>query len=91
MLRLPNKSVYEFANWCIADSRNDEIATLAICHFYEHLPTEPLVRRELSRYMARQEFLAMSEVFKYHLSPEDHSSFVREFLEQKDRLFKTAI
>jgi hypothetical protein len=85
------KSVYEFAAWCLAESRNGGIATSTVCHFYEHLPTEPLVRWELPRYMSRQDFLGMSEVFKYHLSAEEHAAFVRDFMEGKERLLKAAI
>jgi hypothetical protein len=85
------RKVYEFAGWCVAESRSIDIATSAVCHFYEHLPTEALLRRELPKYMSRQDFLGMSEVFKYHLSPKEHAAFVREFLEQKERLLKVTI
>lgn len=85
------KNVYEFASWCVAKSGNVDIETSTICHFYEHLPTEPLVRRDVAKHMARRDFLRMSEVFKYHLSPEEHDTFVREFLDQRERLLKTAI
>lgn len=84
-------NVYQFASWCVAKSGNADIETSTICHFYEHLPTEPDVRRELAKHMARQDFLGMIEVFKYHLSSQEHDAFVREFSDHKDRLLKTAI
>ncbi len=85
------KSIYEFADWCLAESRNADIATSTVCHFYEHLPTETLVRQLLPKNMSRQDFMGMSEVFKYHLSSDEHKAFLREFMEQKERLLKTAI
>ncbi len=77
------RGVYEFARWCVVDADNANIATSAVCHFYEHLPEKSLVRRELPKHMTRTEFLGMLEAFKYHLSPEEHEAFVREFLEQR--------
>ena len=84
------KATYEFASWCLADSENADIATSTICHFYEHLPTEPLVRRELPKHMTRQDFLGLVQVFDYHLSAEEHERFVSEFLEENERLLRPA-
>ena len=80
------KGTYEFASWCLAGADNADIATSTICHFYEHLPTEPLVRQELPRYMTREDFLGLKQVFDYHLSPAEHERFVTEFLEEDERL-----
>lgn len=85
------KSIYEFADWCLADSGNADISTSTICHFYEHLPTEAIVRQLLPGYMSRQDFMGMSEVFKYHLSPDEHEDFLREFMDQKERLLRAAV
>lgn len=85
------KGVYAFADWCLAESRDADISTSTVCHFYEHLPTESLVRRDVAKHMSRRDFLGMSEVFKYHLSPEEHAAFIREFLDEKERLLKAAI
>ena len=85
------RAIYEFARWCVADSHSADISTSAVCHFYEHLPQEPLVRHELPKHMTRPEFLGMVEAFKYHLSPEEHEAFVREFLEQRERVIRSAI
>jgi hypothetical protein len=74
------RGVYSFATWCLVESRNADIETSAICHFYEHLPTDPRVRARMHLHMTRQDFLGMVEVFKYHLSPEEHERFVAAFL-----------
>lgn len=76
------RGVYEFAKWTCAESGNDELATSTYCHFYEDLPKEPLVRERLPQYMARRDFLELVDVFKYHLTPQEHETFVREFLER---------
>ena len=73
------RGVYEFAKWTCAESRDVEMATSTCCHFYESLPTERLVRKRLPRYMSRQEILGFSEIFKYHLSEDEHREFMKEF------------
>jgi hypothetical protein len=73
------RGVYEFAKWTIAESRDAEMATSTCCHFYEHLPREPKVRAQLSRYMSRQDISSLTEIFKYHLTPKEHREFMQEF------------
>lgn len=73
------RGVYEFAKWTLSESRSDEMATSTCCHFYEHLPLEQSVRERLPRFMSRQEVLELSEIFKYHLSEDDHREFMQEF------------
>lgn len=34
----------------------------------------------MPKYMPRRDFLAVVEIFKYHLTPEAHLEFVEEFL-----------
>jgi len=84
------KATYAFASWCLAGSENADIATSTICHFYEHLPTEPLVRRELPKHMDREDVLGLKEVFEYHLTAEEHQRFVNEFLEQRALILRRA-
>lgn len=71
--------VYEFAKWTCVESRDAEMATSTCCHFYENLPTEPLVRARLRRFMTREDVMGLAEVFKYHLTEEEHREFMREF------------
>jgi hypothetical protein len=73
------RGVYEFARWTLAESRDAEIATSTCCHFYEELPQEAKVRARLARYMTREEILGLSEIFKYHLTPDEHREFMQEF------------
>ena len=79
------KGIYEFASWCLTDSDSDEICNSTICHFYETLPTEPLVRQELPKHMSREDFIGMKQVFEYHLTAEEHELFMNEFFEAVDR------
>ena len=73
------RGVYEFAKWTCMESRDAEIATSTCCHFYEDLPTSPLVRERLLRFMTREDVMGLAEVFKYHLTEEEHREFMREF------------
>ena len=78
------KGIYDFASWCLTDSGDEEICNAAICGFYEQLPTEPLVRRELPKHMSRDDFVGMKELFEYHLTAEEHELFMNEFPEFRD-------
>jgi hypothetical protein len=80
------RGVYEFARWCCVGSDNADVATSAVCHFYEHLPTSDPVRRDLPKHVTTQEFQEMSGAFKYHLSTDEFDSFVREFYERRQRI-----
>ncbi len=71
--------VYEFAKWTCVEYRDAEMATSTCRHFYEHLPTEPLVLAGLRRFMTREDVMGLAEVFKYHLTEEEHREFMREF------------
>jgi hypothetical protein len=73
------RGVYEFAKWTCSDSRDADMATSTCCHFYEHLPLEPKVRKRLPLFMSRQEVSGLSEIFKYHLSETEHREFMHEF------------
>ena len=73
------RGVYEFAKWTCKESGDDEMATSTCCHFYEHLPTEASVRERFQHFMTREEVLQLSEVFKYHLTADEHREFMREF------------
>ena len=72
------QAVYEFASWTCSNT-NDDIATSTCCHFYEHLPLEMSVRKLLSKFMTKKDIDGFREIFKYHLSPEEHQNFMHEF------------
>jgi hypothetical protein len=71
--------VYAYASWCLIGAHNDDIATPAIVSFYEHLPVDAEVRKQMHRWLSVEDFEGMKEVFRYHLSEEEHADFVEEF------------
>jgi hypothetical protein len=75
--------VYDYASWCLIRAHNDDIATSAIVSFYEHLPRDAEVRKQLHRWLSVEDFEGMKEVFRYHLSEEEHAEFVRQFYRGK--------
>jgi len=85
------RGTYNFALWCVAESHDDQIATSTVCHFYEHLPSERPVRKELPKHMTTADFLGMKEVFKYHMTPEEHEAFLNEFLEHRKLIGREAV
>ena len=78
---------YEFARWCWK-SPSDEVRTAVACAFYEHLPRNPAMRRDIPRRIGRTAFAELREVFGYHLSPEEAIVFEREFLEAEKKFVR---
>ncbi len=82
------RAIYEFARWAVetgdqgsSDRCTDEDwASLTVVAFYEDLPTEPKVVARMHEFMSRQEILGFSDVFRYHLKPEDHRAFMMDVL-----------
>ena len=69
----------------VAPSRGVRVAawiagTAAVCAFYEHLPQHPDIRRDLTRWLAREEFTDLREAFRCHLPEQDFADFEAEFL-----------
>lgn len=71
---------YEFAWWCWK-SQSDDVRTAVACAFYEHLPRNPKMRRDLPRRFGRETFEELREVFCYLLSLQEAAEFDREYLE----------
>jgi hypothetical protein len=75
---------YDYARWCW-QSRISDVVNAVACAFYEHLPLEPVTRRDMPRRFGRAAFRELREVFCYHMSPDEAAAFEQEFLaaEQK--------
>ncbi len=87
------RAIYEFARWAMDAGdqgpgprcTDEDWATLTVVHFYEDLPTEPKVAARIHEYMDREEILGFSEVFRYHLRPDEHQAFMKDTLAACDR------
>ena len=79
------RRLYEYARWC-RRSPSIDVRTAVVCAFYEHLPLNPIVRRDMPRRFDRAEFTELREVFLYHLSPDKAVAFEQEYLEGERRL-----
>jgi hypothetical protein len=73
------RGTYQFADWTLAKSRDDDMATSTCCHFYEHLPEEPEVRKQMPRFMSRADVLANSEIFKQRMGADEFLELLKEF------------
>ena len=82
------RGVYDFAWRAVGESRNDDISNSVAIGFFEDLPQDKRVRELLPRFMTRDQFLGMVDIFKYHLSPEEHSEFVRDFLKRRESFMR---
>ena len=77
---------YEYARWCLESPGEgrclSDAGTAAVLAFYEHLPQLGVIRRDLPRWLSRDEFMGLRDAFHYHLSEEQFASFESEFLDK---------
>ena len=85
------RRVYQYASWCLAGSKNQDIQTAAALHFYEHLPTNEKIRRDMANHLTREEFFGLTEIFKYHLAEGEYEELEKEFLKQSGQRSKRAL
>jgi hypothetical protein len=81
---------YDYARWCW-QSRIDDVVNAVACAFYEHLPTTPVLRRDMPRRFGRAVFKELRDVFCYHLSPEEAAAFEREFFAAEQKFVREAL
>jgi hypothetical protein len=81
---------YDFARWCWQSPRTD-VRTAVDCAFHEHLPTTPVLRRDMPRRFGRAAFTELRDVFRYHLSADETAAFEREFSEAKQKFVKEVL
>ena len=81
------RQIYAFAWWAAG---NDDLGSATVCGFFEDLPTDSGVRRLMPQFLTQEQFLGMKEVFKYHLSLEEHRAFVDDFLRRRRLVEKAA-
>ena len=75
---------YEYARWCLQSPGRigylSDAGTAAAYAFYEHLPKDARIRRDLPRWMTRGEFTGLREAFRHLLSEQEFAEFEAEFL-----------
>jgi hypothetical protein len=81
---------YDYARWCW-QSRIGDVVNAVACAFYEHLPTTPVMRRDMPRRFGRAVFKELRDVFCYHLSPNEAATFEREFLAAEQKFVRGAL
>lgn len=83
---------YEYARWCLESPGEggylSDAGTAAVHGFYEDLPQVEAIRRDMSRWLSRDEFMSLREAFRYHLSEEQFTSFELEFLDRIKKGFR---
>jgi hypothetical protein len=75
------RCVYEYAWWSLDDIHCKEVVSAVIIFFFEQLPTNEFVRKDLPNRMTREDFLGVKNLFKYNLTEDEYDAFVKGFLE----------
>jgi hypothetical protein len=77
---------YHYVRWCMKSPGEgkylSDVGTAVAVAFYEHLPQTGVIRRDMHRWLTRDEFSGLREMFRYHLSEEEFARFESEFLAQ---------
>jgi hypothetical protein len=77
------RRIYQYARWCLEESRSGDVATAIVVAFFEHLPKCREVRGDLHRWISRQLFDSLEQPFRYHLSEGEWIRFRDEFIERR--------
>lgn len=77
--------IFEYA-WLCLDATDNEMVTAVALGFYEDLPRDPEIRGDLPNRLDQEQFDAVSDLFRYHLSPDKFAEFRREFMQRRRSL-----
>jgi hypothetical protein len=69
--RLLIQQIYDYAHWSYFKSQDEDTIQAVGCAFYEHLPLNPVVKRDLPNWLTREEFKTLASVLHYHQSAEE--------------------
>ena len=81
---------YSYAHSCWK-SPSADVRTAVACAFYEHLPTSPVLKRDMPRRFGRTVFLELREIFLHHLSADDAVIFEKEFFSKEQKFVKEVL
>ena len=74
------RRIYGFAQWCLDAPRGkhaaDDLLTIAVVSFYEHLPTHREVRMQIGRFLSRAAIEQMRDVFLHHGSEAKYGEMI---------------
>ena len=76
--------VYGYAYWSLGH-RSSDVLTSAIVSFYEHLPNNSQMRRDMPRWISQETFDTLWFAWEY-TTKQDFTEFRREFVENKSRI-----
>ena len=86
------RQVYFYARWCYFQSGDPDVIAAVAYAFYEHLPLDEDVRRDVANYLSETDFEALEKVFRYHLNTDAaYELFRGEFLQAKAELRQIAM
>lgn len=85
------EEIWNYAEWCLKESNDADIQTVVITHFYEDLLNNKEVREELPKYLSKDDFLSLKEVFLYHNSEEKLAEYTKEYLNNWDKYSKARL
>jgi len=78
-------AIYDYAHWCLRESKNADVFTAVVYAFFEHLPQHKAIRADLPNRLSRRDFLYIGDYWSYHLSETEFEKFEEEFLGTHNR------
>lgn len=82
------RRIYEFAFWCLSspgEGRYLSAAGNAAFLFFENVAWDKKAAKDLHRWISREQFLSLTDAFKYLLSKEEFEKFASEFFAKVDK------
>lgn len=80
--------LFDYARWCWLESPSQDTQTAALLGFYENIPSDRRHWWTLATSVARPDFKALEQVFRYFLSEEQFAEFTADYLRNRDLIEK---
>lgn len=65
------QQIYGYAHWSYFEAQDVDVVEAVACAFYEHLPLNSVVKKDLPNWLTYREFKALAAVLHYHQSDEE--------------------
>lgn len=88
--RLLIQQIYDYAHWSYFEAQDEGLMEAVSCAFYEHLPLNPVVKKDLPSWLTRKEFETLASVLYYHQSDEEFEE-LRRYFDRVDQEVPTGI
>ena len=83
-------NIYRYAHWSVYEAGNIDAVTAVCVAFFEHLPRNSKVWKDLPNRLSTDDFMDLKELFRGSVRPEECETFERDFFAAKEHALHLA-